>query len=141
LKKGMNEGEMEGFTNSSYSPGGLELKWQMPGLELVACRRSTIRPAAAASSTPASASKKRKAAAADIDDFDEEEDAELDAQGKIKPRMGESEIEAKRRQNTLAARRSRHRKLAYVRELEEKVVLLMRENENMHERLVRAGLE
>lgn len=100
---------------------------------------SSSTPTAAASSTP---SKKRKAAAADLDDFDEDEElGELDAHGKIKPRMGESEIEAKRRQNTLAARRSRHRKLAYVRELEEKVVTLMRENESMHERLVRAGLE
>lgn len=99
---------------------------------------STARAPSATPALTSTASKKRKAA----DDFDlDASDDELDASGKIKPRMGESEIEAKRRQNTLAARRSRHRKLAYVRELEEKVLGLMRENEGMRERLVRAGLE
>lgn len=88
----------------------------------------------------AAASKKRKAED-DLEDVDGDEDEEEMATGKIKPRMGESEIEAKRRQNTLAARRSRHRKLQYVRELEDKVVALMRQNEEMAERLRNAGLE
>jgi len=86
--------------------------------------------------------KKRKAEGepepADVDDCEEDEEM---ITGKIKQRMGETEIEAKRRQNTLAARRSRHRKLQYVRELEEKVMVLMQQNEEMAERLRVAGLE
>jgi hypothetical protein len=88
----------------------------------------------------AAASKKRKAED-DLEDLEGDDDEEEMATGKIKPRMGESEIEAKRRQNTLAARRSRHRKLQYVRELEDKVLALMRQNEEMAERLRNAGLE
>lgn len=125
----------------SYRGPSATSRKDVPAFAIASSSSSTARgtsstPSAAPSST--AASRKRKAA----DDFDDlEDDDELDAQGKIKPRMGESEIEAKRRQNTLAARRSRHRKLAYVRELEEKVLGLMRENEGMRERLVRAGLE
>lgn len=86
--------------------------------------------------TSTSVSKKRKAVSQEP-----EEDDEDDLDEPFKPRMGESEIEAKRRQNTLAARRSRHRKLAYVRELEEKVVGLMGDNERMREAIVRAGID
>jgi hypothetical protein len=96
----------------------------------------------ASSSRRATTSKKRKADAdpEDLDGDDDNDEEELTT-GKIKPRMGESEIEAKRRQNTLAARRSRHRKLQYVRELEEKVEALMKQNIEMAERLRSAGLE
>jgi hypothetical protein len=94
------------------------------------------------SSRRAVTSKKRKAEADPEDaDGDDDNDEEEMATGKIKPRMGESEIEAKRRQNTLAARRSRHRKLQYVRELEEKVEALMKQNLEMAERLRSVGLE
>lgn len=96
----------------------------------------------ASSSRRAATSKKRKADADPEDlDGDDDNDEEEMTTGKIKPRMGESEIEAKRRQNTLAARRSRHRKLQYVRELEEKVEALMKQNIEMAERLRSAGLE
>ena len=97
--------------------------------------------ALASSSRRAVASRKRKPEADPEDvDGDDDNDEEM-ITGKIKPRMGESEIEAKRRQNTLAARRSRHRKLQYVRELEEKVEALMKQNLEMAERLRSAGLD
>lgn len=96
---------------------------------------------AASSSTKSAINNKKRKAEEDPEDLEDDADEEEMRSGKIKPRMGESEIEAKRRQNTLAARRSRHRKLAYVRELEEKVIDLMRQNEMMAERLRGAGLE
>lgn len=100
-------------------------------------------PAFALSTAPPSAPtpnpKKRKLAEEeDVEDDDDEEEMRT---GRVKPRMGESEIEAKRRQNTLAARRSRHRKLEYVRNLEEQVRELMNVNEALVERLRGAGLE
>ncbi|KAF8295747.1 hypothetical protein DL93DRAFT_2037572, partial [Clavulina sp. PMI_390] len=62
-----------------------------------------------------SRNKKRKSSA-DSDDEDEDED---EASGKVpKLKMGEDAIAAKRLQNTIAARKSRQRKLDHVRELE-----------------------
>jgi hypothetical protein len=79
-------------------------------------------------------SKKRKTASATTTTT-----TTTDADGTV-TLMPVSEIEAKRRQNTLAARRSRHRKLAYVRDLEETVQRLMRENEELRARVERSGV-
>ncbi|KAF9222947.1 hypothetical protein BS17DRAFT_782859 [Gyrodon lividus] len=74
---------------------------------------------------PAIFARKRTRAAA----FDDEED-QLGEDVIITPTMSEQEqIEAKRRQNTVAARRSRKRKLEYQRELEENVEQYKRESE------------
>lgn len=73
---------------------------------------------------PAVFARKRARTAAFGDEEDELEDVQ------ITPSMSEQEqIEAKRRQNTIAARRSRKRKLEYQRELEEVVERYKRENE------------
>ncbi|KZT23411.1 hypothetical protein NEOLEDRAFT_1096099 [Neolentinus lepideus HHB14362 ss-1] len=67
---------------------------------------------------PAVFARKRARSAA----FGEEEDQLADGAGATGLTMSEQEaIEAKRRQNTLAARRSRKRKLEYQRQLEEEV--------------------
>ncbi|KAH7885467.1 hypothetical protein F5I97DRAFT_1396439 [Phlebopus sp. FC_14] len=61
--------------------------------------------------------------------FGDEED-QLNEDVVITPSMSEQEqIEAKRRQNTIAARRSRKRKLEYQRELEDNVERFKRESE------------
>ncbi|KAG2138606.1 uncharacterized protein EDB93DRAFT_1242082 [Suillus bovinus] len=61
--------------------------------------------------------------------FGDEQD-ELTEDVRIVPSMTEQEqIEAKRRQNTIAARRSRKRKLEYQRELEESIEQYKRESE------------
>ncbi|KAH7908828.1 hypothetical protein BJ138DRAFT_1156734 [Hygrophoropsis aurantiaca] len=61
--------------------------------------------------------------------FGDEED-QLNEDVVITPSMSEAEqIEAKRRQNTIAARRSRKRKLEYQRELEDNVERYKRESE------------
>lgn len=73
---------------------------------------------------PAVFARKRARAAAFGDEQDELEDVV------ITPSMSEHEqIEAKRRQNTIAARRSRKRKLEYQRELEESIEKYKRESE------------
>jgi len=73
---------------------------------------------------PAVFARKRARTAAFDDEQDELEDV------LITPSMSEQEqIEAKRRQNTIAARRSRKRKLEYQRELEESVERYKRESE------------
>ncbi|KAG1860149.1 hypothetical protein DFJ58DRAFT_779634 [Suillus subalutaceus] len=75
--------------------------------------------------TPSATSRKEARAVA----FGEEQD-ELTEDVHISPSMTEQEqIEAKRRQNTIAARRSRKRKLEYQRELEESVEQYKRESE------------
>lgn len=74
---------------------------------------------------PAVFARKRARTAA----FGDEQD-ELNEDVRILPSMTEQEqIEAKRRQNTVAARRSRKRKLEYQRELEESVEQYKRESE------------
>jgi hypothetical protein len=74
---------------------------------------------------PAVFARKRARTAA----FGDEQD-ELNEDVSITPSMTEQEqIEAKRRQNTVAARRSRKRKLEYQRELEESVERYKRESE------------
>lgn len=74
---------------------------------------------------PAVFARKRARATA----FGEEQD-ELTEDVHISPSMTEQEqIEAKRRQNTIAARRSRKRKLEYQRELEDSVEQYKRESE------------
>lgn len=74
---------------------------------------------------PAVFARKRARTAA----FGDEQD-ELNEDVRITPSMTEQEqIEAKRRQNTIAARRSRKRKLEYQRELEESVEQYKRESE------------
>lgn len=74
---------------------------------------------------PAVFARKRARTAA----FGDEQD-ELNEDVIITPSMSEQEqIEAKRRQNTIAARRSRKRKLEYQRELEESVEQYKRESE------------
>lgn len=74
---------------------------------------------------PAVFARKRARTAA----FGDEQD-ELTEDVRILPSMTEQEqIEAKRRQNTVAARRSRKRKLEYQRELEESVEQYKRESE------------
>jgi len=74
---------------------------------------------------PAVFARKRARTAA----FGDEQD-ELNEDILITPSMTEQEqIEAKRRQNTIAARRSRKRKLEYQRELEESVEQYKRESE------------
>lgn len=74
---------------------------------------------------PAVFARKRARAAA----FGDEQD-ELVEDVHINPSMTEQQqIEAKRRQNTIAARRSRKRKLEYQRELEESVEQYKRESE------------
>lgn len=74
---------------------------------------------------PAVFARKRARTAA----FGDEQD-ELNEDVLITPSMTEQEqIEAKRRQNTIAARRSRKRKLEYQRELEESVEQYKRESE------------
>lgn len=74
---------------------------------------------------PAVFARKRARTAA----FGDEQD-ELNEDVLITPSMTEQEqIEAKRRQNTVAARRSRKRKLEYQRELEESVERYKRESE------------
>lgn len=74
---------------------------------------------------PAVFARKRARTAA----FGDEQD-ELNEEVIITPSMTEQEqIEAKRRQNTIAARRSRKRKLEYQRELEESVEQYKRESE------------
>lgn len=74
---------------------------------------------------PAVFARKRARTAA----FGDEQD-ELNEDVRITPSMTEKEqIEAKRRQNTIAARRSRKRKLEYQRELEESVEQYKRESE------------
>lgn len=119
----------------SYRGPSATSRKDIPAFAL-ASSSTPLGPSSSSSATAsASSTKKRKAVSQDPEDSDDDDEE------KFKPRMGESEIEAKRRQNTLAARRSRHRKLAYVRELEEKVVGLMRENERMRETIVGAGLE
>jgi antitoxin component of MazEF toxin-antitoxin module len=73
---------------------------------------------------PAVFARKRARTAAFGDEQDELEEVQ------INPSMSEQEqIEAKRRQNTIAARRSRKRKLEYQRELEESVEQYKRESE------------
>jgi hypothetical protein len=74
---------------------------------------------------PAVFARKRARATA----FGDEQD-ELNEDVHISPSMTEQQqIEAKRRQNTIAARRSRKRKLEYQRELEESVEQYKRESE------------
>ncbi|KAH7924523.1 hypothetical protein BV22DRAFT_1105423 [Leucogyrophana mollusca] len=68
--------------------------------------------------------------------FGDEED-QLNEDIVITPSMSEAEqIEAKRRQNTIAARRSRKRKLEYQRELEDNVEQYKRESEIWKSRAV-----
>jgi hypothetical protein len=83
----------------------------------------------------------RKRARAAEDDYDELEDMEsptlgsLDGPEGIKPTMSEAEaIAAKRRQNTLAARRSRKRKLEYQQELETRLQEVERERDQWKDR-------
>lgn len=67
--------------------------------------------------------------------FAEEEDQLAEDDASIKPIMTEQEqIEAKRRQNTIAARRSRRRKLEYQRELEDNVERYKRDSEQWKSR-------
>ncbi|EIW74645.1 hypothetical protein CONPUDRAFT_85789 [Coniophora puteana RWD-64-598 SS2] len=71
----------------------------------------------------------RSTAFADEEDQLDEEDVSM------KPTMTEQEqIEAKRRQNTIAARRSRRRKLEYQRELEDNVEHYKRDSEQWKSR-------
>lgn len=88
-------------------------------------QRNYLTPSATSrKAVPAVFARKRARTAA----FGEEQDELEDVQ--ITPSMTEHEqIEAKRRQNTIAARRSRKRKLEYQRELEESVEQYKRESE------------
>ncbi|KAJ8588088.1 hypothetical protein M405DRAFT_740906 [Rhizopogon salebrosus TDB-379] len=88
-------------------------------------QRKYVTPSATSrKAVPAVFARKRARTAAFGDEQDELEEVQ------INPSMSEQEqIEAKRRQNTIAARRSRKRKLEYQRELEESVEQYKRESE------------
>lgn len=67
--------------------------------------------------------------------FGKDDEDQLAEDGGVPPSQTEMDaIEAKRRQNTLAARRSRKRKLEYQRELEEGIEREREEKEHLHSR-------
>ena len=83
---------------------------------------------------PAVFARKRARNAADLDDEDDELAAEGDGPAHSGAEL--NAIEAKRRQNTLAARRSRKRKLEYQQELESRLEAVTRERDMWKDRAV-----
>ncbi|KZT35108.1 hypothetical protein SISSUDRAFT_973824, partial [Sistotremastrum suecicum HHB10207 ss-3] len=82
--------------------------------------------------------RKRSAAQAGLDADNEKDATDGQREGETPDEALARQIEAKRQSNTLAARRSRHRKQQYLQELEEEVGRMRGEVEEWKERALKA---